>query len=170
MSPINNKNNQNFGKEVRGVKINLSAEARITNTSVKTIKKRLSGETKDNVDYQKDSILDEYKDLIIEKLDKLQVTAKSLYEFIKIKGYNGSYETLKIFVRLHKKKTYRETFIRVHRTPGLQAQVDWKESKTFISKNGEAFEVTYLHIFYVTLNIDFINLQLIESKILYLNV
>lgn len=128
-------------KEVRGVKINLSAEARVTNTSVKTIKKRLGGECKGKCVQLRTSKLDDYKDLIIEKIDKLQVTAKAIYEFIKTKGYTGSYETVKIFVRRHRKKAYKETFIRVLRTPGLQAQVDWKESKTFISKSGVPYEV-----------------------------
>ena len=136
-----NEIKQNQRKEVRGVKINLSAEARVTNTSVKTIKKRLCNETKENRIQTRTSKLDNFKDLIIEKIDKLQVTAKSIYEFIKTKGYDGSYETVKIFVRKHKKKTYKETFIRVIRTPGLQAQVDWKESKKFVSKKGEIFEV-----------------------------
>lgn len=35
------KTNEIQRKEVRGVRINLSAEARVTNTSVKTIKKDL---------------------------------------------------------------------------------------------------------------------------------
>ena len=135
------KSNEFQGKEVRGVKINLSAESRITNTSVKTIKKRLSVESKEKNIVPRTSILDEYKDLIIEKIDKLQVTAKAVFEFIKTKGYTGSYETIKIFIRKHKKKAYKETFLRVIRTPGLQAQVDWKESKTFISKSGEVYEV-----------------------------
>ena len=135
------KTNEIQRKEVRGVRINLSAEARVTNTSIKTIKKRLSGELKEKSVQLRTSKLDEYKDLIIEKIDKLQVTAKAVYEFIKTKGYNGSYETVKIFIRKHRKKVYKETFIRVLRTPGLQAQVDWKESKTFISKSGVPYEV-----------------------------
>lgn len=51
-------------------------------------------------------IIDDYKELIINKLETIPgITAYSIYYFLKVeKGYNGSYETIKNFVRSNKDK------------------------------------------------------------------
>ena len=51
-------------------------------------------------------IIDDYKDLIINKLETIPgITAYSIYYFLKLeKGYTGSYETIKNFVRANKDK------------------------------------------------------------------
>ena len=95
---------------------------------------------------EKTSILDDYKRIIDEKLD-IQCTAKSIYKFIKTKGFKGSYSTVKQYCRKQKVEKTQKATIRVEHTPGLAAQVDWKEDMTLISKHGEV--VTFNLFLYV---------------------
>jgi transposase len=65
----------------------------------------------------------------------------AVYKFIQKKGYTGGYGLVSNFVRKHKKEEQQKATIRFETTPGLQAQVDWKESVKMISRHGEIFEV-----------------------------
>lgn len=87
------------------------------------------------------SVLDDYKAIIIDKVDKYSSTAMAVYKFIKKKGYTGKYSTVAAFVRNHKASEVKKATIRFETTPGLQAQVDWKENLTMINKYGERFNV-----------------------------
>lgn len=87
------------------------------------------------------SYLDGYKGIIIDKVDKHAATAMSVYKFIEKKGYKGKYSTVAAFVKKHKDNEVKTATIRFETTPGLQAQVDWKESLTMINKYGEVFIV-----------------------------
>lgn len=82
------------------------------------------------------SILDDYKRIIDDKL-AIQCTATSIYKFIKGKGYSGSYSTVKQYCRKQKAERVGKATIRVEHTPGLAAQVDWKEDMTLMSKRGK---------------------------------
>jgi transposase len=87
------------------------------------------------------SLLDEYKSIVIDKVDTYGATAMAVYKFIQKKGYTGKYGTVANFIRQHKKLEQQKATIRFETTPGLQAQVDWKEQVKMISRNGEVFEV-----------------------------
>ena len=87
------------------------------------------------------SLLDDYKSIIIEKVNNYGATAMAVYKFIKKKGYKGKYSTVADFINKHKKVEIKKATIRFETTPGLQAQVDWKENLTMISKHGEIFKV-----------------------------
>lgn len=63
------------------------------------------------------------------------------YTFIKTKGYIGGYGLVKEFIRNHKNEAVKKATIRFETIPGLQAQVDWKESLKMINIHGEVFEV-----------------------------
>lgn len=60
--------------------------------------------------------------------------------FIKERGYTGSYETVKNFVKSHKNEQTNKAALRILTTPGVQAQVDWKESMKLITKQGNEIE------------------------------
>ena len=81
-------------------------------------------------------IIDDYKELIISKLETIPgIHAYSIYYFLKTeKGYNGSYETIKNFVRENKDKRKQSASIRVEPVIGKSAQVDWKENFKLTSK------------------------------------
>ncbi len=106
------------------------------------------------------SILDDYKRIIDDKL-AIQCTAKSIYKFIKGKGYLGSYSTVKQYCQNQKAERVRKATIRVEHTPGLAAQVDWKEDMTLISKHGKVIKFSlFLYVLsyskkkYITLTFD----------------
>lgn len=106
------------------------------------------------------SKLDNYKEIIIQKLD-LGCTFKSIYCFIKGKGFEGKYTILRDFCATHRAEEIRKATIRFETCPGLQAQVDWKESVRMISKSGEVVEINiflmllgYSRMKYIQLTID----------------
>lgn len=139
------KNKNKIEMEVRGLKINKTASAKDEGISIKTFNRRIkieNGEIDKEIKIKtpRKKILEDFYETIDEKISKYQVTSKALYEFLKLeKGYTGSYETLKNYVREKKTKIKKEAFLRVMRNPGTQGQVDWKEEKLMISKNGEHF-------------------------------
>lgn len=87
------------------------------------------------------SLIDDYKSIIIEKVDNYGATAMAIYKFIEKKGYKGRYSTVAGFINKHKCLEIQKATIRFETTPGLQAQVDWKENLSMISKQGEVFKV-----------------------------
>lgn len=108
-------------------------------------------------------IIDDYEEIIINKLETIPgITAYSIYYFLKLeKGYTGSYETIKNFVRKNKDKRKQPATIRVEPIIGKSAQVDWKEDFKLTNKNGEVFVINlflmrlhYSKKFYSRLTID----------------
>lgn len=87
------------------------------------------------------SVLDDFKPIVIDKVDNYGATAMAIYKFIQKKGYTGKYGTVSNFVKLHKNQEQHKATIRFETTPGLQAQVDWKEHVKMVSRYGELFEV-----------------------------
>lgn len=94
------------------------------------------------------SILDDYKSTIIEKVDTYGASATAVFKFIQKKGYTGGYLTVNNFVRKHKKDETQKATIRFETSPGLQAQVDWKEKVTMVNRQGKAF---IINIFLIVL-------------------
>ena len=95
-----------------------------------------------------ESLLDPYKSIIIDKVETYGASAMAIYKFIQKKGFSGKYGIVNKFVKKHKKSEQNKATIRFETTPGLQAQVDWKESLKMISKHGEVF---YVNIFLMVL-------------------
>ena len=54
-------------------------------------------------------------------------------------GYNGGYATVKRYCRHYRDERVKKATIRIETTPGLSAQVDWKENIKMVSKYGEVF-------------------------------
>lgn len=118
--------------------LNISEVARRLGCSWITARNKLY--PKDKTKIIKHSIIDEYKEIITDKIDNYSCTAKSVYLFIKERGYTGSYETVKNFVKSHKNEQTNKAVLRILTTPGVQAQVDWKESMKLITKQGNEIE------------------------------
>ena len=126
-----------------GDNINKSELARIMGCSRQTIynrEERLKNPKPKKV-IKKTSKLDLYKEIIDTKVDKYHSKAINVYKFIKKQGYTGGYGIVKNYVRKHKNEEIKKATIRFETIPGLQAQVDWKESMTLVNKYGEAFEI-----------------------------
>lgn len=87
------------------------------------------------------SKLDDYKEIIIDKVDKFGCTAMSAYKFIQDMGYSGKYSIVADFVRQHKTNERKKATIRYETNPGLQAQIDWKEDMKLVNRKGEVYTI-----------------------------
>lgn len=79
---------------------------------------------------ERTSILDPYKTTIKEWLkDDSKMKATDIKRKIACLGYEGSYSTVKRFVRNQKEKIRRKATVRFETLPGRQAQVDFGQEK-----------------------------------------
>jgi transposase len=106
-------------------------------------------------------LMDDYRDIADDKVDKYGATAMAVYKFIEKKGYKGQYCTVANYVREHKNNQQKKATIRFETTPGLQAQVDWKESVKMVNRRGEEFVINiflmvlgYSRLKYIKLTVD----------------
>lgn len=94
------------------------------------------------------SKLNGFKEIILHKYDN-GVPATGIYMFLKKeKNYLGSYQLITKFLREKNRERTHLAVIRFETIPGQQAQVDWKESLTFKTKNGKKIK---FNIFLITL-------------------
>ncbi len=136
--------NDDYRKEVivKNMKLNISQIARDQGVSWPTAKKIALGETKRKPrEFKGVSKLEPFKETMDYKLETYQCSAVSLYNLIKDKGYTGSQSLVTKYVKQKKDSLLKKATIRVETTPGLQGQVDWKESLTLISKSGEKYTI-----------------------------
>lgn len=131
-------------EDLKGVKmmINKSELARRFGCSINTVNKYLEIQnTDEKVKRKYSSKLDEYKGIIIEKVDDFSANGRAIYNFIKEKGYTGSYGIVSKFIKEHKNEEQQKATMRFETTPAFQAQVDWKENFKIINKEGKEFEI-----------------------------
>lgn len=121
--------------------LNKSEIARRMGCDRRTVDKYINGpyNTKSKRKYY--SELDSFKSIIDDKVDIYGSTAMAVYKFICKKGFTGKYGIVAKYVREHKDIQLQKATIRFETSPGLQAQVDWKESIKMINRNNEEFEV-----------------------------
>ncbi len=137
-------NEINFLRKEGKIVINKSELARRLGCNRKTVAKYLNescciSDKSNNREYT--SKLDNFKPIIIEKVDCYGASAKSVYDFIVKKGFSGKYGIVKKFVKEYKNENRNTATIRFETSPGLQAQVDWKENFKLLNKNNEIFEI-----------------------------
>lgn len=74
---------------------------------------------------RKESILAPYVQIIKDYLEDDDFQATWLWDRVKNRGYGGSYDTVKRYVRTEKAKKNRLVYARFETEPGRQAQFDW---------------------------------------------
>lgn len=125
--------------------MNKAELARRYNCDPRTINRHLkiaSGELQPKANYRiYVSKLDDYKEIVKNKVDVYGCTAMAAYRFIEKKGYTGKYSLVADFVAKHKDNEVNKATIRFETNPGLQAQVDWKEEMTLVNAYGEIFKI-----------------------------
>jgi len=93
----------------------------------KTVREHLKSE--DFPSYRKvkrmDSILAPYEQTIKDYLEEDDYQATWILDRLKNRGYSGSYDMVKRFVRAEKAKKNRLAYARFETEPGRQAQCDW---------------------------------------------
>ncbi|PXE16956.1 IS21 family transposase [Listeria monocytogenes] len=126
---------------------NFAALAKQYNCDYRTVKREagLTGDL-DKLRERKPSVpplLHGFEEIIRDKLE-LNCSAASIFYFLGKKGYKGSYTTIKRYCRKYREEKVQKATIRIETTPGLSAQVDWKENVKMVSRDGEVF---YFNIF-----------------------
>ena len=117
------------------IKPNYAALAKQLGCDYRTVKKYYEQDLSGKVNKPpKPSILDPYKDVVEDKV-KLSCSATAIYKFIQKKGYKGCYSVVKRYCNKYKVEQHQKATIRFETNPGLQAQVDWKESKILDRKS-----------------------------------
>ena len=146
------------------IKPNYAALGRQYNADYRTIKKVVEEITTDQVKtrkvVKKPSLLEPFKAIIHDKL-ALNCSAMVIFKFIQKKGYLGSYSTVKTYCRKFKNHEVKKATIRVTHTPGLSAQVDWKEEMKLRNSEGILYKFNiFLYVLpyskykYLTLTFD----------------
>ena len=127
---------------MEGVKdlINKSEIARRFNCSYNTVNKYINSIEKEPVKREYTSKLDSFKGIIIDKVDNCSANGRAVFNFIKEKGYTGSYGCVSKYIKEHKSEEQKKAIMRFETTPGFQAQVDWKENFKLTSKSGQVYE------------------------------
>ena len=151
-----------------GIKPNYAALGREYGCDYRTAKKKyeIEKQIEHGINIEtipRNHIIDAYKEIIDNKLETIPgIRAYSIYYFLKVeKGYEGSYSTIRNYVRENKDKRKKPATIRVQPIIGKVAEVDWKEDFKLINKNGELFEINiflmrlhYSKKFFARLTID----------------
>ncbi len=130
---------------MHNIKPNFSALAREYEIDRHTLKKHYdAGGFKPRKKREYSSKLDEYLDLIKEKLEIVGITYIGIYKFlVNEKGYMGSYSNFKAYLRSRKlsKPKYKNTpHVKFETPKGKQLQVDWKEDISITTKHGEVIK------------------------------
>ena len=106
------------------------------------------------------SKLDGYRETIEAKAE-IPCTAAAIYHFIRKQGFTGKYTIVKKYCQTIKQERMKKATIRFETNPGLQGQVDWKESMRLVSRQGEMFEINifliilgYSRLKYLELTLD----------------
>ena len=125
-------------EEVKNL-INKSEIARRFNCSYNTVDKYMNNIPKQVTTRSYTSKLDEFKGIIIDKVDNYGANGRGVFNFLKQRGYTGSYGTVIKFIKEYKQEEQKKATIRFETSPGLQAQVDWKEDFKIINKKRRSF-------------------------------
>ena len=121
--------------------VSKSAMAKIMGCDPRTVKKYMNGYVpKKRRVVKKKSKLDEYKNIIETKLE-IGCSSMAIFKYIQKEGYEGSYSLVADYALKHKKSEINKATVRYETSPGLQAQVDWKESIKMTSSEGKIYEV-----------------------------
>lgn len=142
------------------IKINFKKTAQALGCDPRTVKK-YTIETPERKKRVTKSKLKKYEEIIQDKVENYSVSAISLFNFLKAKGYTGSYSLLRKYIREKKIECQKEAVYRFETEPGKQAQIDWKEQLKLVNINDEVFKINiFLYILgysrfkYIALSID----------------
>lgn len=127
------------------IKPNFADLARKYHMDPRTIQKYYEGYEGKPTTRNKPSNLDNYYEVIKEKMALPGAKVSAVYFFLKEeKDYKGSYSSLTYFIRKHpeigKSKSNNIAHVRYETKIGEQIQFDWVEDITLISKYGEQFK------------------------------
>lgn len=122
------------------IKPNFAEIARRFDTDPRTVKRyyeqSLNPAAKPPEKLKRPSKLDPFKGLIREKVEA-GCSASAIYHFIKEHDYRGGQSILRDYCRTIRQRETKRATVRVETSPGLSAQVDWKEDIVLTTRSGE---------------------------------
>lgn len=125
------------------IKPNFSELARTYDIDRRTVKKYYDGYEGKPKHRNKTSKLDEHFDLIQTKLKIRGATVKAVYEYVKseVDPNIGTYSNFNKYIKSKglKPEKHSKGHPRYETSPGIQAQVDWKEDMKIANRYGEVF-------------------------------
>ena len=122
--------------------------ARAVGLSVQTVRKILGQKQPQGYvrEKQESELLGPYQTYILQRLAAVAYCAQAIFEELQVRGYQGSYQTVKRFVSPLRKEAEIEATVRFETPPGRQGQADWGQCWTIIA--GKRVRV---HLFVLTL-------------------
>ena len=122
--------------------------ARAIGISVQTVRKILRQKQPERYSRKKQEseLLGPFQEYILRRLAAVGYCAQAIFEEIRLRGYQGSYPTVKRFVGPLRQEAEIEATIRFETPPGRQGQADWGQCWTII--DGKRVKV---HLFVLTL-------------------
>lgn len=122
--------------------------ARAVGLSVQTVRKVLGQKEPQAHSREKreSELFGPHRDYVLERLAVVGYCAQAIFEELQIRGYRGSYQTVKRFVSPLRKEAEIEATVRFETPPGRQGQADWGQCWTIIA--GKRVKV---HLFVLTL-------------------
>jgi len=80
------------------------------------------------------TLLTPYEAFIRQRVTEVDYCARRIFEDLQARGYRGSYDTVKLFVRplRGERDRFEEATVRFETAPGRQAQVDWGSTWVWI--------------------------------------
>ena len=145
------------------VKPNYAELGRIYNCDYRVIKRYFENDIKERKKITRPSLLDDYKGIINDKVEA-GYSVKSIYYLLTKKNFKGKYGIVKKYVREYKHEQTKKTTIRFETNPGLQAQVDWKESMTLKNRDGKEFTINIFLIILGYSRLKYLNLTLDKTQ------
>ena len=130
---------------MEGDKVNKSELARLNNCCWRTIDRRLNPNKykKERKPRIYNSKLDEYKNIIDEKIENQNIPATGIYFLLKNKyGYDGKYGIIRKYVSSKKENIISNLTIRFETIKGYQSQVDWKEKMKIHDTKGNEYIIS----------------------------
>ena len=128
-----------------GEKLNKSALARQYGCCWETIDRRLNPNKykKESKKRIYNSKLDQYKNIIDEKIENNNIPATGIYFLLKTKyDFKGKYGIVRKYVSSKKENIINNLTIRFETIKGYQSQVDWKEKVKIHNKAGDEYIIS----------------------------
>lgn len=121
--------------------INISELARRLNCDPRTISRYINNNSSTRKERDVKVKVEDYKDTIIEKVDKYGSSSMSIYKYIKKQGYSGGYHTVNNFINEYKEEKIKEATILFDDIPNYKAYINWDEKITINNKNYNLFVI-----------------------------
>jgi transposase len=126
-------------RELAGNGVPKKKIARQLEVTVKTVRRALKQPQWEPYQRQKSAttVLSQFEQWLTSRAPEVDFNAAILFRELKLSGYTGAYETVKLFVRPLREEHHNrlDAVMRFETAPGKQGQVDWGSSQVWLGDN-----------------------------------